>query len=182
MIPLSPLAKLKHENPAEYLLRYWIAEEQARQYLYRQKEWQEMLATLEASDEEYAQGQADFLRYVAAALEQEGIVEIQRQHTDEADALLQQLEEAHKFESSPDGNSIYQGLYHSLLPAIVELRAKMEDKQAGEVYTCLNAIHLVYKLKLTQRPVSPETLEAVQKFSLMLKVLGEMILKRETKE
>ena len=172
MNTLDYLERLEREYPAEYLTLLLIAEE-----------------TLQHNPDAVSEGvfgvlferiRADYQRYGATE---------SSPHSHSAKQLLERLEAAHKhFSDETDGNPYYRGIYLQCLAPIVELRAKnaaqqsgkstpgQDDASQGEIATAIGAVVGVAMLKSAQKPVEKATEEAVRHFTLLFKVLGELML------
>ena len=67
----------------------------------------------------------------------------------------------------------YQAAYYKVLPAIVELRAKSGTQDETEIENCFDALYGVWMLKLQHKPLSKETLGAMQDISTFLGMLSD---------
>ena len=67
----------------------------------------------------------------------------------------------------------YTAAFYKALPYIVELRAKSQGAQAGEIETCFNALYGILMLRLQQREVSADTLKAMKDITAFITTLAE---------
>ena len=68
-------------------------------------------------------------------------------------------------------------MYYNVLPYIVELRGKSQDKNEPELQTCLDALYGVMLLRLQKKSISPETEKAVKDITTLLGQLSDYYLK-----
>lgn len=163
----SYLARLEHEYPAEYLVLLLVAEEALE--LNPQAVSDDLFGVL------FERIRSDYKQHKPANSSP-------RSHV--ARELLAHLEEQHKhFSDEEKGNPYYRGIYLQCLPAIVELRAKntsLQDMESkGEIATAISAVVGVALLKSSGQHVEKATEEAVRLFTLLFKVLGELMMKSE---
>ena len=67
----------------------------------------------------------------------------------------------------------YTAAFYKALPYIVELRAKSQGAQVGEIETCFNALYGILMLRLQKREVSADTLKAMKDITAFVSVLAE---------
>ena len=91
--------------------------------------------------------------------------------------MLQDLEELHNRLLQSPKFPYYKQMYYKVLPHIVNLRAKQNDENAGELETCFNALYGIMLLRLQKREVSPETQQAAADISTLLGQLSDYWLK-----
>lgn len=66
----------------------------------------------------------------------------------------------------------YTALFYKTLPFIVELRSKAGEKKAGEIETCFNALYGMLMMRLQQREISQQTLDAISQISKFIATLS----------
>lgn len=164
------MRRLQEENPAEYLLYMWKLEEFVRLFP-SEDAIREYCDQLGQKTENAAL--ATLLLQVYDLLKNDGVLENVGDHTHEVSTLIEELEQFHKQLLEDKREEIYQGIHIQVLPSIIALQRKNGVQAKGEIETCLEAIYGVHKLKAANKEVYPETEEAIQKFGLLLKVLGE---------
>lgn len=73
----------------------------------------------------------------------------------------------------------YSAAYYKALPYIVELRAHGSDREKNEIENCLDAVYGVTLLKMKGKPVSEETLQAMQPITHLLELLSQLYKEKE---
>ena len=91
--------------------------------------------------------------------------------------VLQNLTELHEQLLASANFPYYKEMYYNVLPYIVELRGKSQDKNEPELQTCLDALYGVMLLRLQKRTISPETEKAVKDITTLLGQLSDYYLK-----
>ena len=87
--------------------------------------------------------------------------------------LISDLEDFHVFLLKKLRNEEYLKLYQQALPAIQDLKLKLEDQRIPDVKACLNGLYGYLLLKLQKKEISKPTKDAVDKISQMLAYLSE---------
>lgn len=67
---------------------------------------------------------------------------------------------------------IYTAEFYKTLPYIVELRSKAGDVKAGEIETCFNALYGMLMMRLQQKEISAQTMDALKQISHFIAVLS----------
>ena len=81
------------------------------------------------------------------------------------------------------GNPFYKALYYPTLPALIEIQKKDPQwEQLGEVARYQKIVFTYTLMELSGRKVSKATNEALEKFSILLNALGELMMKRSDAE
>lgn len=80
-------------------------------------------------------------------------------------ALHQSLLKDPKFQT-------YTAEFYKTLPYIVELRSKAGDVKAGEIETCFNALYGMLMMRLRQKEISAQTMDALKQISHFIAVLS----------
>lgn len=93
-------------------------------------------------------------------------------HLDIHRVVLMQLEDLHRRLLSDDREYIYSGLHFQVLPAVIQLRGKSVEAQAGDLETCFNAIYGYLTLGLKGQSVGEETLKSIKQMSSLLAMLA----------
>ena len=76
----------------------------------------------------------------------------------------------------------YSTTYYKALPFIVEFRARSGHTEAPELENCFEMLYGVMLLRLQQKPISKETLEAVAHTSRLLALLADAWRKEKAGE
>ena len=66
----------------------------------------------------------------------------------------------------------YATAYYKALPFIVEFRNKSNGRDKNEIENCFDALYMVWIMKLQQRQVSEQTLEATTEISKFISILS----------
>lgn len=76
----------------------------------------------------------------------------------------------------------YAAQYYKTLPYIVEIRAKAGENKSGEIESCFNALYGILLLRLQNKEISKETLEAANHISRFLALLAKYYVKDQNNE
>ena len=104
-----------------------------------------------------------------------------RGHLQICKGVLQELEELHQNLLNSSKYPLYRQLYMKVLPYIVELRAKGEDKNQHELQTCFDALYGIMMLRLQKKEISSQTSNAQKDISAMLGQLSYYYFKDKEK-
>lgn len=66
----------------------------------------------------------------------------------------------------------YSAEFYRTLPYIVELRSKSGEAKAGEIETCFNALYGMLLMRLQQKELTPQTLDAIKQISRFIALLA----------
>lgn len=66
----------------------------------------------------------------------------------------------------------YSAEFYRTLPYIVELRSKAGEAKAGEIETCFNALYGMLLMRLQQKEMTPQTLDAIKQISRFIALLA----------
>lgn len=66
----------------------------------------------------------------------------------------------------------YSAEFYRTLPYIVELRSKSGEAKAGEIETCFNALYGMLLMRLQQKEMTPQTLDAIKQISRFIALLA----------
>jgi hypothetical protein len=69
--------------------------------------------------------------------------------------------------------TVYGALYFRTLPFIIQLRAKSGGTETPEIETCFTALYGYLLLRLQQKEIHPETVEAIRQINTFLSFLAE---------
>ncbi len=162
--------QLRKENIVEYLLYMWQVEDIIRAYdfsLARIKN--EYLTRFDCTDEEREE-MVDWYGNLIRMMNQEGKRE--NGHLTINMLILQQLSELSAQLLASPKFPFYNAEYYKVLPFIVELRSR-GNSELTELETCLNALYGVMLLRLQEKEVSPQTLNAVNEITTFLGMLSD---------
>lgn len=160
----------KEENIAEYLLYMWQIEDLIRANdLDLEKIEKNIIERFNQPDNvkkdirEWYEGLVDMMK-------SEGVTE--KGHLQINKNVIIDLTDLHlRLLKSPKAVD-YIGTYYNTLPFIVELRAKLEDKNVPEIETCLSALYGFLLLRIQNKDISGETQSAISQISSFLRQLS----------
>lgn len=168
---------IREKSVVEYLLYMWQMEDLIRAYgcsLTRIR--REYIDRFEYTDQQKDE-EEDWFGDLIRMMNQEGKRE--KGHLAINEVLLQDLGDLHVRLLQSTRFPFYSAEYYRVLPFIVELRQK-DDKEIGEVETCLNALYGVMLLRMRQKPISPETAHAIKAITTFLGMLSDYYIKDRT--
>ena len=157
----------RKSNIAEYLLYMWQIEDMIRangldidriktnvidRYVSQRKELTEWYESL-----------IDMMR--CEGVEKSGHLQINKNILGQLVALHQALLADPKFAD-------YSAEFYRTLPYIVELRSKSGEAKAGEIETCFNALYGMLLMRLQQKELTPQTLDAIKQISRFIAFLA----------
>lgn len=74
----------------------------------------------------------------------------------------------------------YSAAYYKALPSIIELRTHGLNREKNEIENCLDAVYGVTLLKMEGKPVSEETLQAIQPITHLLEILSQLYQEKDS--
>lgn len=162
--------ELKHSNIAEYLLYMWQVEDLLRA---NALDLDRIKATVvdryeltPEQREEFTQWYADLIEMMRLeGVGQSGHLQINRN-------VLIDLTDLHLRLLRDTRFPYYSAAYYKVLPYIVELRAK-GDNRVGELETCMDALYGRWMMQLQQKPIAEETAEALKSIATFMGMLSE---------
>jgi hypothetical protein len=162
--------KDKKDNVAEYLLSQWQMEDMIRANGFDPAS---IRRTLVEGCGRTAEEKEDLMhRYgdMAGRMLSEGIAG--KGHLKENAEALEELEALHLRLLDSPSEELYRAEYFKTLPLIVQLRAKSGGRDAPEMETCFTAVYGYLMLRLQQREVGDQTLEAIRQIAALLSALS----------
>lgn len=162
----------KRENIAEYVLYMWQIENMIRAYN----------LDLERIDREIIEKYTNLSEDQKKQLHEwyESLIDMMRREGVEKSGHLQlnkntiiALEDLHRQLLADPKFANYSAEFYKTLPYIVELRAKSGESKVGEIETCLNALYGILMLRLQNKEISKETMEAIRQISKFLALLSD---------
>ena len=171
--------ELRQQNIVEYLLYMWQIEDTIRAFgcsLSRIR--REYVERFDYSEEQ-KDDEVDWFGNLIKMMNEEGCRE--RGHLQINQVTLQLLTELHQLLLSSPKFPFYNAAYYKVLPFIVELRNRGNNKDKGEVETCLDALYGVMMLRLQKKEISPSTQHAVKEITTFLGLLSDYY-KKDKKE
>ena len=163
--------ELRKKSIAEYLLYMWQVEDIIRAYdcsLSRLR--REYIARFDYSDEQLEE-MTDWYGNLVTMMNQEGKREAG--HLQINQVVLQQMSELHAQLLDSTKFPFYTSQYYKVLPFIVELRNRGDNKEVGEIETCLNLLYGVMMLRLQKKEITTNTEHAVKEVSTFIGMLTD---------
>ena len=162
----------KKENIAEYLLYMWQIEDIIRVYDLDMERistnivdaYTDLSAEQRTMLYEWYESLIDMMRSEGVA--QQGHLQLNKN-------VIIDLTDLHLRLLKSTREPFYTAAFYKALPYIVELRAKSQGAQVGEIETCFNALYGILMLRLQKREVSADTLKAMKDITAFVTVLAE---------
>lgn len=162
----------KKENIAEYLLYMWQIEDIIRAYDLDMERistnivdaYTDLSAEQRTVLYEWYESLIDMMRSEGVA--QQGHLQLNKN-------VIIDLTDLHLRLLKSTREPFYTAAFYKALPYIVELRAKSQGAQVGEIETCFNALYGILMLRLQKREVSADTLKAMKDITAFVTVLAE---------
>lgn len=162
----------KKENIAEYLLYMWQIEDIIRAYDLDMERistnivdaYTDLSAEQRTLLYEWYESLIDMMRSEGVA--QQGHLQLNKN-------VIIDLTDLHLRLLKSTREPFYTAAFYKALPYIVELRAKSQGAQVGEIETCFNALYGILMLRLQKREVSADTLKAMKDITAFVTVLAE---------
>lgn len=171
--------RLRKENIAEYLLYMWQIED-----LIRANQWDVERIRKNVVDEyelspELKEQLVQWYEELIDMMLQEGVKE--KGHLQINNNVIIQLTDLHKQLVESPKYPFYNAKYFKVLPFIVELQAKSEEKKA-EIETCFDGLYLLLMLRLQKKTISEETTKALQQITEFISMLANFYDKQQKGE
>ena len=161
----------RKENIAEYLLYMWQVEDLIRANHFDleaiRKQVVERYDQPAEVKEEIARWYEELIQMMLTeGVKEEGHIQLNKN-------VIITLTDLHLRLLRSPKEMIYGAAYYKTLPYIVELRSKSGQTNIPELETCFSAIYGYILLKMQQKPVSDQTMEAIKQISSLLGILSE---------
>ncbi len=161
----------KRENIAEYLLYMWQIEDLIRAYnLDLERIDHDIIEKHTNLDEAQKKQMHEWYESLIDMMRREGVSE--KGHIQLNKNVIIDLEDLTKRLLADNRFQDFANEYYRTLPYIVEFRAKAGDEKPDEIEACFNALYGLLMLRLSDKEVSPQTLEATQQISKFLALLA----------
>ena len=162
----------KKENIAEYLLYMWQIEDIIRACnLDIERINTEIIGAYTQLDETQRKEWYEWYESLIDMMRSEGVA--QKGHLQLNKNVIIDLTDLHLRLLKSPREPFYTAAFYKALPYIVELRAKAQGAQVGEIETCFNALYGILMLRLQQREVSADTLKAMKDITAFMTLLAE---------
>ena len=100
-------------------------------------------------------------------------------HIPAIQSFIKDLELLHTSLLRKAGEQKYKDTFSKLHLYIITLREKSDNKIAGDIELCLNGLYGLLMLRLTKKPINPETAEAFGLISELIAILSSEFLRKE---
>ena len=167
--------ELRKKNIAEYLLYMWQVEDTIRAFGCSLSRIRREYIDRFDYDNEQKDEEADWFGNLIKMMNEEGCRE--HGHLQINKVTLQLLTELHQQLLSSSKFPFYNSAYYKVLPFIVELRNRGDNKEGGEIETCLNLLYGVMMLRLQKKEITPNTEHAVKEVSSFIGMLTDYYAK-----
>ena len=169
------IAKEKQKtNVPEYILYMWQIEDMIRASQFDiQKINQNIIQKFDQPDD-IKEEMFHWYQDLIEKMEQEQIKE--KGHLSFLEQIVQKLDEFHSQLIKDPKELGYIEAYNKAKPALKDLKQKARGTVAGDVETGLQGLYGILLLKLQQKPINPETQDAMASISNMLALLNEKYL------
>ena len=162
----------KKENIAEYLLYMWQIEDIIRACnLDIERINTEIIGAYTQLDETQRKELYEWYESLIDMMRSEGVA--QKGHLQLNKNVIIDLTDLHLRLLKSPREPFYTAAFYKALPYIVELRAKSQGAQVGEIETCFNALYGILMLRLQHREVSADTLKAMKDITAFITTLAE---------
>lgn len=165
-------------NIAEYLLYMWQIEDLIRANgLDIDKINENIISRYKGLSEEQLKQMKDWYESLIDMMRSENVsvsghLQINKNIIAQLDELNSRLIRDPKFAE-------YAAEYYRTLPYIVEIRAKAGENKSGEIESCFNILYGILLLRLQNKEISKETLEAANIISRFIAHLAAYFIKDE---
>ncbi len=161
----------RRENIAEYLLYMWQIEDIIRANgLDIDKIKENVIDRYPELDDNQRKEMTEWYESLIDMMRREGVE--QKGHLQINKNIIIALVSLHQALLKDPKFADYSAEFYRTLPYIVELRAKAGNEKSGEIETCFNALYGMLMMRLQQKEISPETLNAIKQISHFIAVLA----------
>ena len=161
----------RKENIAEYLLYMWQVEDLIRASNFDMETIRKQVVDRYDQPAEVKEEIARWYEELIEMMRTEGVKE--EGHIQLNKNVIIVLTDLHLRLLKTPKEMIYGAVYYKTLPYIVELRSKSGHASIPELETCFSAVYGYILLKMQQKPVSDETMEAIKQISTFLGILSD---------
>lgn len=160
----------KTENIVEYLLYMWQIEDLIRALNLNLDEIQRVIIDQYDQPEPVKQEIRDWYESLIDMMKTEQVEKVG--HLQLNHNVVVELDDLHHQLLAAPKEQFYNMSFQKILPFIVELRAKSDNKTCGEIETCINFMYGVLLLRLQKKTVSDETKAASEQIGAFLRLLA----------
>ena len=169
--------KLRKQNISAYIIYMFQVEDIIRAYgLDVDRICNEYLPRFQYTKEQIAD-QRDWYAGLIRMMQEEGVQECG--HVQVVKNTLMLMFDRHRELLADPKQPFYSAAYYKALPYIVELRAHGSNREKDEIENCLDAVYGVTLLKMKGKPVSDDTLQAMQPITHLLELLSQLYREKD---
>lgn len=161
----------RKENIAEYLLYMWQVEDLIRANRLDIDQISQTVINQYNQPESIKKEIIQWYEELIEMMRSEGVVE--SGHIQLNKNVLITLTDLHLRLLKNPQETVYGALYYKTLPYIIQLRSKSGGIDMPELETCFTAVYGYLLLRLQQKEIHPDTLEAVKQINTFLTFLAE---------
>ena len=162
--------ELRKKNISEYLLYMWQVEDLLRANDLSLEKIEASLVKPYNLSEEQNRELLEWYGNLAEMMRAEGVKEAGPLQINKNVILM--LVDVHLRLLKSPKTPFYSAAYYKALPFIVEFRNKSNGRDKNEIENCFDALYMVWMMKLQQRMVSEQTLEATAEISKFISMLS----------
>ena len=172
--------QLKKKNIAEYLLYMWQVEDTLRAYgLDTDRMAREYIPHF-GLDEARSTELKAWYDSLVQMMREEGVTETGHLQVNQSVILM--LADLHQQLLKSTKHPVYSAAYYKALPFIVELRAKGEGRDKGELENCFDALYGLMLLRAQKKDITPETATAIDHIAQFIALLSDYYKKDKAGE
>ena len=161
----------RKENIVEYLLYMWQVEDLIRANQLNIDQIRTTLIDQYDQPEEVRQQIIQWYEELIEMMRSEGVAE--QGHIQLNKNIIILLNDLHLRLLKDPQETVYGALYYKTVPYIIQLRSKSGGSNVSEIETCFVAVYGYLLLRLQQKEIHPETLEAIKQINTFLSFLAE---------
>jgi len=167
----------RHENIAEYLLYMFQVEDTIRAYNFDIGKIERNI--ISRFDQPYSVRRDIREWYSSLIIVMQAKNLTRKGHMPIIQSLIDELESFHSGLLENKQETLYRQAYSKSRLNIEALRMRSGDKHAGDITLSLNGLYGLLMLKLANKNISPDTLEAFRSISELLSILSGKFLEYE---
>jgi len=172
--------QLKTQNISEYLLYMWQVEDTIRAYNLDADRIEAEYIPLFKLDEEKSAELKGWYESLILMMREENVTA--QGHLQINNNILILLADLHLQLLKSPKHPFYSAAYYKALPFIVELRAKGESHDKGEIENCFDALYGIMLLRMQKKEISAETATAISHIAKLIGMLSDYYKKDKAGE
>ena len=161
----------RKENIAEYLLYMWQIEDIIRANNFDiEKIKENIINRYDGLNPDQKKELTEWYESLIDMMRREGVEK--SGHLQINKNILGQLVALHQALLADPKFADYSAEFYRTLPYIVELRSKAGEAKVGEIETCFNALYGMLLMRLQQKELTQQTLDAIKQISRFIALLA----------